>query len=56
VSEVTYFETATVYAGKINIMPRLVRLTGGHRGQMAKLDLGYLIVEKKWYPSSESFR
>ncbi|MHB2036160.1 MAG: hypothetical protein ACYCPW_05390 [Nitrososphaerales archaeon] len=43
------FTTATVYARKIALSPKLVRLTGGHKGQMAKLDLGYLVVEKEWY-------
>lgn len=53
-SNIIYFASATAYARKISILPRLVRLTGGHRGQMAKLELGYLIIEKRWYPVKKS--
>ncbi|MBI2183583.1 MAG: hypothetical protein HYU39_01340 [Thaumarchaeota archaeon] len=43
------FTSAVAYARKIEVAPRLVTLTGGHRGRMAKMELGYVIVEKKWY-------
>lgn len=45
------FITAVVYARKIQLLDRLVRLTGGHRGQVAKLDLGYIVIEKEWHVS-----
>jgi hypothetical protein len=48
------FTAATVYARKIVLAPKLVRLTEGHKGQVAKLDLGYLIVEKEWYLGDSS--
>ncbi len=53
-TDIIHFTAATAYARKINVSPQLVRLTGGHRGQTAKLDLGYLIIEKRWYPTNKS--
>jgi len=48
--DIVHFETATAYARKIDVPPKLVRLTGGHRGRMARLRFGYLVIDKKWYP------
>jgi len=44
------FRAATVYAKKIVISPKLVAFTSAHRGQMAKLDEGILIIEQEWFP------
>ncbi len=48
--DIVRFETATVYARKIAVAPKLIRLTGGHRGRKASLRLGYLVVDRSWYP------
>jgi hypothetical protein len=45
-----YFHTAVVYARKIVMGNKLISAWGVHRGQMAKLDTGYLIIEEKWFP------
>jgi hypothetical protein len=44
------FHTAVVYARKIDVSNKLIRVWGVHRGQMAKLDTGYLVIEEKWFP------
>ena len=45
-----HFHTAVVYARKIDLSNKLVRVWGVHRGQMAKLDDGFLIIEEEWFP------
>jgi len=47
---VVYFRAAIVYAMKIQLGKKLVRLTGGHRGSMAACDNGYLVIEQRWFP------
>jgi hypothetical protein len=49
-SNVIDFIAATVYGRKIDLLPKLVMLTGGHKGQSAKVDLGYILIEKEWHP------
>jgi hypothetical protein len=45
----TYFRAATVYARKISVREGLVRLSGVHRGKIAKIDNGYIIIEEQWF-------
>ena len=44
-----HFAAAVVYARKIVVHPKIISFTKVHRGQMAKLDYGYLIIEEKWF-------
>ncbi len=43
------FAAAIVYAEKINLKPRKIQISKSHRGYMATLDNGFMIIEKKWY-------
>jgi hypothetical protein len=45
-----HFHAAVAYARKIDVSNKLVRIWGVHRGQMAKLDDGFLIIEEEWFP------
>jgi len=47
---VVNFRAATVYARKIQVSPKVVMLSGAHRGSMAACDNGYLIIEQEWFP------
>ena len=47
------FLAATVFARKIVIGKKLVVLTGCDRGQKASLDVGWIIIDKQWYPASK---
>jgi len=49
VSEPIYFELAKIYAREIEVRKRPIRLTSGHRGQMAKAKNGYIVIERRWY-------
>jgi hypothetical protein len=49
-SEEIHFAAATVYARKIVENPKKLVSYGTHRLRMAKLDTGYLIVERRWFP------
>ncbi len=49
-NDIIHFKLATVYARKIDVKKELVRLTGGHRGRVARVEKGYIIIEKRWYP------
>ena len=44
------FNSAIVYARKINLSKQLIRVWGVHRGQKVKLDTGYLVIEEEWFP------
>lgn len=48
-SEPIYFAAAKIYAKEIEVKKKPVRLTGGHRGQMAVAKNGYVVIERKWY-------
>jgi uncharacterized protein YggU (UPF0235/DUF167 family) len=48
------FTAATVFARKIDVAKRQVMLTGGHKGNKASLDIGWLIIDRQWYPASTS--
>ena len=43
------FEAAVVFARKIVVSKKPIMLTGAHRGMKANIDLGWLIVEERWY-------
>jgi len=45
------FESAAVFARKIVISKKPVMLTGSHRGMKAEVEIGWLIVDQKWYPA-----
>lgn len=47
-TERIFFTTATVYARKIKVSPKLFTY-GVHRISLAKLDTGYIIIEMPWY-------
>jgi hypothetical protein len=48
-SEPIYFAAAKIYAREIEVKKKPVRLTGGHRGQMATAKNGYIVIEKRWF-------
>jgi hypothetical protein len=44
------FLAATAFARKIDVKKnRFVILTGSHRGQLAKIDNGWIIIEQEWF-------
>lgn len=43
------FAAATAYARKIDIKDKLVKLTSSHRGQVATIDNGWIIIDQEWY-------
>jgi len=45
------FAAATAFVRKFVIKKKIIRLTGDHRGRELMLDLGYIIIEKEWYPT-----
>jgi len=49
--EIYYFKKATLYARRIEKKTHTVRLTGGDRGQVAKVEYGYIVIERTWYPA-----
>ena len=44
-----YFASATAFAERINVKKKRIQITKTHRGYMATLDNGLIIIEKKWY-------
>lgn len=53
-SDQIWFSSGTIYARKIDVNTKLISFTGVHRGKMAKVDTGYLIIEKQWFPTKSS--
>ena len=43
------FSAATAFARKIDVKNRLVVLTGADRGQLAKIDSGWIIIDQEWF-------
>jgi len=43
------FSAATAFARKIDVKPRLVVLTSSDRGQLAKIDSGWIIIDQEWF-------
>lgn len=48
-NSIIYFSAATVYAEKINKKEKRVQISKAHRGYVATVDNGYMIIDKKWY-------
>ena len=51
-TEPIYFRLATAYVRDYYIYPQLIRLSSGHRGRAIRLEKGYVIIEKEWYPKA----
>jgi hypothetical protein len=49
-----FFAAATAYAERINRKDKRVQISGAHRGFMATLDNGFLIIDQKWYSARTS--
>ena len=45
------FDAAVVFARKIDVSRKPIALTGSHRGVRAKVDMGWLIIEQRWFPA-----
>jgi hypothetical protein len=43
------FLAATAYARKIDVKPKIVTLTSSHRGRMATIDSGWIIIDQEWF-------
>lgn len=43
------FSAATAFARKIKVKDKLVVLTGCDRGQVAKIDSGWIIIDQAWF-------
>jgi len=43
------FSAATAYARKIDVKDRLIVLTGRDRGQLAKIDSGWIVIDQEWF-------
>ena len=44
------FLAATAFARKIDVKKNLVALSSSHRGQVATMDNGWIIIDQAWYP------
>lgn len=44
-----YFAAATAYAERIKMKERKVKVSKAHRGFMATLDNGWIIIDQRWY-------
>jgi hypothetical protein len=45
------FEAGVVFARKIMVSKKPIVLTGAHRGMKANVDMGWLIIEQRWFPT-----
>jgi hypothetical protein len=43
------FLAATAFARNIEKKDKVIVLTGSHRGQLAKMDKGWIIIEQEWF-------
>jgi hypothetical protein len=43
------FSAATAFARKIDVKDRIVVLTSRDRGQVAKIDSGWIIIDQEWF-------
>jgi len=43
------FSAATACARKIDVKNKLVALTSSHRGYVATIDNGWIIIDQEWY-------
>lgn len=44
-----FFAAATAFAERIKPKKRKVQISAAHRGYVATLDNGFIIIEQKWY-------
>ena len=44
-----FFAAATAFAERIDKKDKRVQVSGDHRGFMAILDNGFIIIDQKWY-------
>jgi hypothetical protein len=44
------FLSASAFARKIDVKKKTVAFSSSHRGQVATLDDGWLIIDRAWYP------
>lgn len=44
-----YFAAAVAFAERIDVKKKKIQISGAHRGYMATLDNGHIIIEEKWY-------
>ena len=44
-----YFASATAFAERIGVKKKKIQLTKAHRGCMATLDNGFILIDRKWY-------
>jgi hypothetical protein len=49
IGERVLFAASTAFARKIDVQDKLVTLTGGHRGRLAKIDSGWIIIDQAWF-------
>lgn len=49
VNSKVYFAAATAFAERIKQKKKKVQISRAHRGYMATLDNGFLIIDQKWY-------
>jgi hypothetical protein len=43
------FSAATAFARKIDKKDKIIVLTSRDRGQMAKLDSGWIVIDQEWF-------
>lgn len=43
------FAAAIAFAERIKLKKRKVKISRAHRGYAARLDNGFIIIERKWY-------
>jgi hypothetical protein len=46
------FAAATAFAERIDKKDKRVHVSGAHRGVVATMDNGFLIIDQKWYSRS----
>ena len=47
-----FFAAAVACAERIKMKEKRIQISGAHRGVMATLDNGWIIIEKQWYSRS----
>jgi hypothetical protein len=49
VSTKVLFLAATAFARKIDVKDKVIVLTSRDRGQIAKIDSGWIIIDQEWF-------
>lgn len=44
-----HFAAATAFAERIELKKRKLQISKAHRGYMATLDNGWILIDQKWY-------